>query len=1146
MTRRGITWLLATLLAVPLLAIGIVGLLAGTEAGTRWLARFAEPYLPAPLQIATPTGTLLGGVRFSSVRWEDERSSVEVRSVALNLELVPLVNRELRLTSLEADAVNIRIAPAETPDTSEPGLPQIELPFSLNLDAVRIGSVTLSLPGFEREIDALSAALVADRDRLAIEEFVVRSDWLDIDLRGRLRTTGLYRANLSADWRYRVRDDLNLRGRLSLSGDSERITVEHQLEEPRAIRSSGTIDDWPTALNFDLLHQWESIQATIAGRSLTSRDGRMTTRGALDDVAIDVTTQLEIEGLPGVSAALGGRTDWQRLDVDALALDSSAGSAVLAGGLDWSDGLSFDAAFEATDIDASLLSPRVEGRIGIDGSANGLVADGSQRIDARVMALDGTVNELPLSGSGDLRYDDDGISLSNALLALGENRLQLEGRIGDRLDLIADVSVTDAAALDPRFGGALQANARITGTSARPAIAAELGASDANWNGLRADSVEGVFGLTENRSVDVALEFARAGTESFVVETGSVRIDGGFDRHAIELLMENGTERLALAGTGSYVDDEWQARIERFDIDTGVLDAWSLEEAAAVEIAAGDVGLESLCISSVTTGGRLCAEGRYRPDESFLLLEMRRLPIAALPVTLPAGARLEGFIESDVDLRLAGGDLRGDAILRLVDAAMIALYEDEPYELRVSDAYVDADITNNRLTSTTSIVFNDGGGEARASLEIDDLLQSDAAIRGSGSLSVPDASIAAIFLPDISAPTGRIDGDLSVTGSLAAPDYSGEIRLEDAAFGVRPAGIRITDLTLRLSQLDAGRLQVRGSARSGEGEIRIDGATNVSADAGLRAELSLTGSDFELARLPDWRVAASPDIRLVLDDRTATVTGQLDVPTADITVNSVPETAVRPSGDVTVHGERPAEESQERRTRVDVVVGLGDDVRLTAFGLSTGVEGRVRIRGGTNEAYTGNGSLSLKEGRYKAYGQDLEIENGELVFNGRLDNPQLDVRAIRRIEADDVVAGIRLSGTPRQLRSEVYSEPAMRDAEALSYLLTGRPLSGSNAEDDDLLNSAAFALGLSQAGNIASQIRGDLGLDTLAVEGGSESGRIVAGKRFGDRLLVEYGYGIIDQLGTLLLRYQLSNRLVLESRTGTVSELDLVYSVKKK
>jgi len=146
-----------------------------------------------------------------------------------------------------------------------------------------------------------------------------------------------------------------------------------------------------------------------------------------------------------------------------------------------------------------------------------------------------------------------------------------------------------------------------------------------------------------------------------------------------------------------------------------------------------------------------------------------------------------------------------------------------------------------------------------------------------------------------------------------------------------------------------------------------------------------------------------------------------------------------------------------------------------------------------------------------------------------------------------VVAGIELSGTPTQLQSTVFSDPGMSDAEVLSYLLTGRPLaSATSAGEGDTLNNAAFALGLSGAGSITSQVRTQLGLETLTIEGGAEDSRLIAGKRIGDRLLVEYGYGLIDKLGTLLLRYQLSDRLVLESRTGTVSNLDILYSVKKK
>ena len=332
---------------------------------------------------------------------------------------------------------------------------------------------------------------------------------------------------------------------------------------------------------------------------------------------------------------------------------------------------------------------------------------------------------------------------------------------------------------------------------------------------------------------------------------------------------------------------------------------------------------------------------------------------------------------------------------------------------------------------------------------------------------------------------------------------------------------------------------------SGDGHLTVEGDTWVSSGTGIRSEIRLAGQDFELLRLPDWHVTASPDIVAVFDERVTRISGDLVVPSADIRARDVPHTAISVSPDVVVHRVDVAEVGARRRIEVNVRAALGDNVKFAAFGLTTGITGAVQLRGGTHEPYSGFGRLALVGGRYKAYGQDLDIERGNLIFNGPLDNPQLDVRAIRRTQ--DVVAGIQLSGTPAQLRSDVFSEPALSEAETLSYLLTGRPLAGaSDTADGDMLNAAAFALGVSGAGSIVSEIRAGLGLESLAIEGGLEDSRLIAGKRFGDRLLVEYGYGLVDNLGTLLLRYRLNDRITLESRTGTVSNFDIVYSVKKK
>ena len=59
---------------------------------------------------------------------------------------------------------------------------------------------------------------------------------------------------------------------------------------------------------------------------------------------------------------------------------------------------------------------------------------------------------------------------------------------------------------------------------------------------------------------------------------------------------------------------------------------------------------------------------------------------------------------------------------------------------------------------------------------------------------------------------------------------------------------------------------------------------------------------------------------------------------------------------------------------------LAQDIHLPA-------PGRTAVAnngGGTHSPCTGSGKLSLQGGQYKAYGQDLEIERGQLIFNGAL------------------------------------------------------------------------------------------------------------------------------------------------------------------
>src|SRR5690606_9017380 len=131
------------------------------------------------------------------------------------------------------------------------------------------------------------------------------------------------------------------------------------------------------------------------------------------------------------------------------------------------------------------------------------------------------------------------------------------------------------------------------------------------------------------------------------------------------------------------------------------------------------------------------------------------------------------------------------------------------------------------------------------------------------------------------------------------------------------------------------------------------------------------------------------------------------------------------------------------RLRMAVELTFGDDVRYSGLNLETRVAGQLRLTTEPNRSANATGTLTLS-GTYNAYGQPLALERGQLLFAGPLDDPGLDVRAVRVIDTTRV--GIELAGTVNEPRTRVFSSPAMSEADALSYLLLGRPVTGTGAD----------------------------------------------------------------------------------------------------
>ena len=227
----------------------------------------------------------------------------------------------------------------------------------------------------------------------------------------------------------------------------------------------------------------------------------------------------------------------------------------------------------------------------------------------------------------------------------------------------------------------------------------------------------------------------------------------------------------------------------------------------------------------------------------------------------------------------------------------------------------------------------------------------------------------------------------------------------------------------------------------------------------------------------------------------------------------------------------------------NLIVHVGNNVRIDAFGLKARLTGDLNVVQ-DKQGLGLNGQINIPEGRFHAYGQDLIVRKGELLFSGPPDQPYLNIEAIRNPDAteDDVIAGVRVTGLADEPKAEIFSDPAMSQQAALSYLLRGQGLE-SDQSDSAAMTSMLIGLGVAQSGQIVGKIGETFGVSNLALDtqGVGDSSQVVVSGYVLPGLQVKYGVGIFDSIATLTLRYRLMPKLYLEAVSGVDQALDLLY-----
>ena len=315
----------------------------------------------------------------------------------------------------------------------------------------------------------------------------------------------------------------------------------------------------------------------------------------------------------------------------------------------------------------------------------------------------------------------------------------------------------------------------------------------------------------------------------------------------------------------------------------------------------------------------------------------------------------------------------------------------------------------------------------------------------------------------------------------------------------------------------------------------------------------------------DRQLTLSGDLQTRLDNGQFSVRGNLKTDRAVIILPD--ESAPSLGSDVVVRSaakDRVEAEAAKRRTASedaqtakaqtakppDIAIGfdLGEDFAVQGRGLTTRLEGKLDIRStALNAPPRISGEVRTVKGQYRAYSQRLDVETGIARFNGPYDNPALDILAIRPNISQR--AGVQITGTAQSPRVRLYSEPALSDAETLSWVVLGRASASSGGESLLLQQAALALLGRLGSGSPGGGLASHFGLDEIGFKGPGSGGdvresAVTLGKRLSKDFYLTYERSLSGTLGTLFIFYDLTRRLTLRGQAGQQSGIDLIYTVK--
>ncbi len=855
-----------------------------------------------------------------------------------------------------------------------------------------------------------------------------------------------------------------------------------------SVTGNGRID--PAGDDVDVTLEWRQFAwppvTDDTEPLVASESGRIHVTGRISDWQAQVEALLESPQTPTARIEASASGSGQAAEIERLSVDAGDhGSLTLHGRVAWQPTLSADVNLALAGFDPGVFVSELPGRI--DGRAALRFERGERlRIDVGLEELGGRLRGQPLAGSGQVAWVDNRPESADVELQLGDNRIALDNR--DSAAWQVELEAVSLEQLWPTLAGKASLAGQLSPEAGKVDMTGQVeDLRYAEYNLEQAD-IELAFAWPDRPEIDLSVSANNLDLRPWDrIEQLELTLAGTCARHSLELNASGARGDLDLAATGRLGEClegklEWRGEIARLYLGETLAGDWRLAGPLPLGVSANRVDAGAACLTTAAdTPARLCLEhldvgatGRVITRVEQVPMDLLLLPIdPVFSLTTPLSGRIEaawdsaGLSRVDGQLQLGAGVVKAlgdDQELLTVDSVRLDMKPGEDNALTVD--------LRARLEGQTRI-----NGQARVA-DLRDLAETR--LDGEAQLDLPDIAAFAHLIPRVDRIGGAANGRIELAGPLTGPSVSGRLSVDDGQVVHAPLGLDVHDIELSLSG-SADRATLEGRARSGDGELSLSGEARL-LDEGWRLDSEIRGEQFAFAGA-DWlELTASPQVSLQAQPDRVRIDG--DILIDRLRGGLPPGTAerIQPSPDIEVAGEQDegdvAADPARRRIEGRLGIDLGEDAGLAMENFQTELAGQLELIWSGPPKPEGRGTIRLPEGSYRAYGQNLEISGGEVIFSGQpIDNPRLDIRAVRDIFGDREVeaAGVHIAGNARNPDIELYTDPPTSQEKALAYVVTGSDF--DHAGGQGALNVGfyllprlfvSYGVGLFETGNVLS------------------------------------------------------------------------------